>query len=80
MAEDGDGVVELLDAAVEAARAAGRDCAGWTMQSDEDGYVAWLYREDDDGQHSLFEQVIVQIIALSAAQWVLAEVTKGSDA
>ena len=34
-----EGVVELLDAAVEAARAAGRDCAGWTMQSDEDGYV-----------------------------------------
>lgn len=74
MAEDG--VVELLDAAVEAARAAGRDCAGWTMQSDEDGYVAWLYREDDDGQHSLFETVLVQITAMSAAQWCLTEVTR----
>jgi hypothetical protein len=71
-----DSVVELLDAAVEAARAAGRDCAGWTMQSDEDGYVAWLYREDDDGQHSLFDQVMVQFTAISAAQWVLTEVTR----
>jgi hypothetical protein len=71
-----EGVVELLDAAVEAARAAGRDCSGWTMQSDEDGYVAWLYREDDDGQHSLFDSVFVQITALSAAQWVLTEVTR----
>lgn len=71
-----DSVVELLDAAVESARAAGQDCAGWTMQSDEDGYVAWLYREDDDGQHSLFDSVMVQITALSAAQWCLAEVTR----
>ena len=63
--------VVLLNRAVEAARAAGIDCDGWTMQASEDGYVAWLYTEDDDSQTSLFEGVDILPSASAAAQWVL---------
>jgi hypothetical protein len=64
----GRDVVEILDEAVEAARSAGHEVAGWMMQSSEDGYVAWLYREDDEGQWPLFEDVDVQFTAESAAE------------
>lgn len=66
-----DDPVVLLNQAVEAARAAGIDCDGWTMQASEDGYVAWLYTEDETSQVSLFEGVDILPSAAAAAQWVL---------
>lgn len=67
--------VELLNQAVEAARAAGLRCDGWTMQASEDGYVAWLYVEDEESQDSLFEGVDILPTAEAAAQWCLVRAT-----
>jgi hypothetical protein len=76
--------VGILDRAVALAKAAGRTCSGWTMQSSEDGYVAWLYREDDEGQWPLFEGVEVRDTAQGAAEACLARATDpdedGADA
>ena len=66
--------VTVLNQAVEAARAAGLACDGWTMQASSDGYVAWLYTEDDDGQYSLFDGVDILPTALAAAQACLVKV------
>lgn len=66
-----DDPVVMLNRAVEAAREAGFDCDGWTMQASEDGYVAWLYTEDETTQQSLFEGVDILPSASAAAQWVL---------
>jgi hypothetical protein len=70
--EDED-VVGVLDRAVEVARAAGHEVTGWTMQSGDDGYVAWLYIEDDDGQMPVFDSVDVLPSALAAARWCLVQ-------
>lgn len=70
-------VVSILDEAARLARARGLDCEGWCMQSNEDGYVAWLYREDDDGQWSLFDEVENLPTALESARWVLAQIQEG---
>jgi hypothetical protein len=70
-----DDPLALLDQAVLEARRAGRDCDGWTMQATEEGYVAWLFRDDDDeGQWSLFDQVEVMPSAGAAARWCLEQV------
>ena len=66
-----DDPVAMLNQAVEAAKAAGIECDGWTMQSSSDGYVAWLYTEDEESQTSLFEGVDILPSASAAAQWVL---------
>ena len=66
-----DDPVAMLNQAVEAAKAAGIECDGWTMQSSSDGYVAWLYTEDEESQTSLFEGVDILPSAAAAAQWVL---------
>jgi hypothetical protein len=71
--------IEVLDEAVEVVRASGREVTGWMMQSNEDGYTAWLYVEDDEAQWPLFEDVETQITALSAAQWVLRKVRGEGD-
>ncbi|MEQ1503223.1 MAG: hypothetical protein ABMB14_13385 [Myxococcota bacterium] len=71
MAAAEDDVIGMLDESVEVARAAGKDVEGWTMQSSDDGYVAWLYREDDDGQWPLFDDVDMLPTALGAARWCL---------
>jgi hypothetical protein len=68
--------VGILDRAVALAKAAGRTCSGWTMQSSDDGYVAWLYREDDEGQWPLFEGVEVRDTAQGAAEACLARATE----
>lgn len=39
---------KVLDRAAEAARGAGTECEGWTLQSSSDGYAAWLYRVDEE--------------------------------
>lgn len=44
---------ELLDEAVEEARRHGYEVTGWTLQYDGEGYVAWLYHEEDE-QTSVF--------------------------
>lgn len=75
MATRGDAVA-VLESAVEAARAAGKPVTGWMMQSSEDGYVAWLYLEDDDGQHSLFESVEILPSPLAAAEWCLTQLSE----
>lgn len=76
-------VTTLLDRAVTTARAAGHSVTGWTMQSSEDGYVAWLYIEDDEGQQPLFTDVDLLPTALAAAEWCLlrakGETTSGVD-
>jgi hypothetical protein len=61
-------VVEILDQAVALARAAGHDVQGWTMQSSVEGYTAWLYREDDEGQWFLFDEVDILPTAMAAAR------------
>lgn len=61
-------VIGMLDSAVARARAAGLEVDGWTMQSGGDGYVAWLYREDEEGQAFLFDEVEVCASADDAAQ------------
>ena len=61
-------VVEILNRAVEDARAAGHEADGWTLQSNQDGYAAWLYREDDEGQSYLFDEVDVLPTAIAAAR------------
>lgn len=71
--------VSILDRAVKIVRAAGRDVAGWTMQSSADGYVAWLYREDDDGQWPLFEDVDVRDTAVAAAESCLVRATEEEE-
>ena len=43
------------------------------MQANDDGYVAWLFDENDEGQTSLFEHVEVVSTAEAAARWVLAQ-------
>lgn len=63
--------IAILEEAEQAARAAGHAVTGWMLQSSEDGYVAWLYREDDEGQHSLLESVEILPSPLAAAQWCL---------
>ena len=65
--------LELLNQAVNTVRSAGHECAGWTMQANDDGYVAWLFDENDEGQTSLFEHVEVVSTAEAAARWVLAQ-------
>lgn len=65
----------ILDEAVAAARRAGLDCTGWTLQSSDDGYVAWLYAEDEEGQWSLFDEVDTMRTAVAAARWVLDRVS-----
>jgi len=63
---------QLLDEAVEVARKAGLPCEGWNMQSGSTGYAAWVYREQEDGQWSLLDEVEVRPTAESAATWCLA--------
>ena len=70
----GDDVLALLDEAVDFARAAGKEVAGWNMQSGDDGFAVWLYLEDDEGQRPLFESVDVMPSAEAAARWCLAQV------
>ena len=65
--------LDLLNRAVNVVRAAGIDCAGWTLQANDDGYSAWLFDEDAEGQTSLFERVEVVSTAEAAAAWVLAQ-------
>lgn len=67
-----DDVITILDDAVAHARAAGLDVEGWTMQSGADGYVAWLYREDEEGQSFLFSEVDIYPDAVDAARACLA--------
>jgi hypothetical protein len=66
-------VVAVLDAAAAAARAAGHTVSGWTLQSSEDGYVAWLYEEDEEGQRSISEEVEILPSAIAAARWCLTQ-------
>ena len=68
-----DDVIGVLEEAAQAARAAGHQVSGWTLQSSEDGYVAWLYQEDDEGQHSLNDSVEILPSALAAAKWCLTQ-------
>lgn len=71
----GEDVIRMLDEAVTKAKAAGMEVSGWTMQSSEDGYVAWLYVEDEEGQNFLFDEVDVHGTAQEAAASCLALVT-----
>lgn len=64
-------VAAILDRAVATARAAGHPVSGWTMQSSDDGYVAWLYVEDDESQQPLFDDVDLLPSAEAAARWCL---------
>jgi hypothetical protein len=66
-------VIATLEAATAAARAAGHNVTGWTLQSSEDGYVAWLYEEDDEGQRSITESVEILPSAIAAARWCLTQ-------
>lgn len=64
-------VAAILDRAVATARAAGHPVSGWTMQSSDEGYVAWLYVEDDESQEPLFDDVDLLPSAEAAARWCL---------
>lgn len=70
----GEDALSLLEEAVRVARERGLDCEGFSLQSNDDGYVAWLYREDDEGQWSLFDEVENMPTAEEAARWVLEQV------
>ena len=61
-------VIDILDRAVASARAAGHEVTGWTMQSSAEGYTAWLYREDDEGQWFLFDEVDIVSSPIAAAR------------
>lgn len=50
--------IDVLDESVEIARGKGYPVTGWTMQSGDDGYCAWLYIEDEE-QSSVFEEINV---------------------
>ena len=70
-----DNPLEMLDEAVLQARRQGRDCDGWTLQATDEGYVAWLFRDDtEQGQWSLFERVEVFSSSGAAARWCLEQV------
>lgn len=66
-----DTTAELLDLAVNEARTAGVAVSGWTMQSGEGGYAAWLYIEDDETQRSILDEVELHTSARAAALWCL---------
>ena len=70
-----DPAARVLDEAVEAARAMGIDCAGWMVQRDPTGIVAWLYATDEEGRFvSLMDDVETFPSLLQAAHWCLAVV------
>ena len=69
--------LELLEQAVLAAREAGVECHGFTLQSSPQGYAAWVYVEDDEGQWPLIEEVECQNTAIEAARWAL-ETVRGA--
>lgn len=58
--------IDLLDECVEIARGRGYPVTGWTMQSGEDGYCAWLYVEDEE-QKSIFDEIDIYATADEAA-------------
>jgi hypothetical protein len=68
-----DDPIELLERAVKVARSRGAEVSGWMLQSSPEAFVAWLYREDEEGLWSLFDEVEACPTALAAAQWALAE-------
>jgi hypothetical protein len=72
-------VVAILNQAVNLARSRGIECAGWMMQATDGGYVAWLFREDDEGQWPLWDDVDVKEEGLAAAEWCLARLDETDD-
>ena len=70
----------ILDEAVAKARALGVDCAGWMVQRDDEGVVAWLYVVDPEGMMlSLMDSVESFPSLLQAAQWCLAVVDSHAE-
>lgn len=70
---DPNNPIVFLDKAVEIARLNGHQVDGWMMSAAAaGGVIAWLYRDDDEGQWSLFDEVEEKKTALEAAKWVLA--------
>lgn len=72
-----ENVLQMLEDAVEAARATGLEVTGWTMQSGDDGFAVWLYVEDDEGQRPVFDSVDVMPSAEAAARWCLMQAREG---
>lgn len=67
--------VTMLDRAVAAANEKGVSCAGWMVQRDPGGFVAWLYVTDETGRMlSLMGEVEAYPTLEQAAQWCLAVV------
>ncbi|MCB9677916.1 MAG: hypothetical protein H6737_22650 [Alphaproteobacteria bacterium] len=61
----------ILAEAIEVAQKRGAQADGWMMASSPTGVVAWLYREDEEGQWALFDEVDEKPTPLEAAHWVL---------
>lgn len=66
--------IVLLDEAVQFARDLGLPAEGWTMQRDNDGYIAWLFYIEDDVQKSLFPDVLTCQTPDEAADWCIKKV------
>ncbi len=76
MTEPTDNPIVFLEKAIEIARLQGHQVDGWMMSGSAQGVIAWLYRDDDEGQWSLFEEVEEKKTALEAARWVLQAVAQ----
>lgn len=62
-----DSLSDVLDAAVLAAKSSGYAVTGWTLQSGEGGYAAWLYHDDGNTQQPLTPKVDLHTSAGDAA-------------
>ena len=60
--------LDLLEEALVQVRSKGHVATGWLLESDELGYVAWLYLTDDDTEIPLWSEAELKPTVLQACR------------